>query len=85
MTEFQFNGVKVTEEEMIELMQQSQDYMVQQEAEIRKAYGVSDETASAILYLRGRSRYTEEKEAELVRRDIEGNPIPLGKVLRGEF
>lgn len=85
MTEFVFNGVSMSEEEFNQALEESQEFMVAQEKEIREKYGVSENTASAILYLRSRSRWTLEKENELVERDKVGNPIPLGKVLRGEF
>lgn len=85
MTEFVFNGVSMNEEEFQQALEESQEFMVAQEKEIREKYGVSENTASAILYLRSRSRWTLEKENELITRDKAGDPIPLGKVLAGEF
>lgn len=44
---------------------------------------VTHRTASKIVYLRGRSRWTQEKEDELVRLDLAGEPVPF--VYDGEF
>lgn len=85
MTEFVFNGVPMTEEEFHQALDESQDFMIAEEEKISEEYGVSGNTASAILYLRGRSRWTLEKENELIARDKAGNPISLGVVLSGEF
>lgn len=84
-TEFVFNGVKVTEEEFQTLLKESAQAMAVQEEALVKAYGISEETAGAIVYLRSRSRWTEAKEQELIERDKAGNPIALAVVLRGEF
>lgn len=84
-TEFYFNGEKMSEEELIEALKESENYMIAEEARIQAEFGVSNNTASAILYLRSRSRWTDEKERELINRDLNGYPIPLGKVLSGEF
>ena len=85
MTELYFNGKRVSEEEFEQMLNDSHEYMVEREKEIKKKFGVSENTASAILYLRSRSRWTLEKEAELIKRDKAGNPISLGAVLAGEF
>lgn len=85
MTEFVFNGVSMTEEEFNQALNDSQDFMIKEEKRIQEEYGVTENTASAILYLRGRSRWTLKKENKLITRDKAGNPIPLGKVLSGEF
>ena len=52
---------------------------------VQDRFTVSFETAENILYLRSRSRWTLEKEEELIRRDREGNPIKSVTVLSGEF
>lgn len=86
MTEFFINGTKIeNEEEFLEMLDKSQEYMIEQEKNIAETFQVSPDTASAIFYLRTRSRWTEAKEMELVNRDHEGNPISLGVVLSGEF
>jgi hypothetical protein len=85
MTEFVFNGVELDEEAFLGALAEAQEYMRDAEKQIRLDYGVSRNTASAIFYLRGRSRWTLKKEHELVDRDRAGDPIPLGKVLSGEF
>lgn len=85
MTEFSFNGVEMDQESFMEALDLAQESMMESESAIRQQYGVSGQTASAIFYLRGRSRWSEEKEKELVDRDRAGNPISLGAVLSGEF
>jgi len=81
-----FNGERVeSQEELGRLLRASTETMEAVERDAKALYGVSDQTASAIVYLRSRSRWTEEKEMELVRRDLAGDPIPLGTVLSGEF
>lgn len=84
-TEFSLNGEEVSEEELQEALNEAREEMVEAENNIREVFGVSAPTASAILYLRGRSRWTREKEEELIKRDKEGKPIPFGKILAGEF
>ena len=44
---------------------------------------ISQRCANFVLYLRGRSRWTQEKEDELIRLDKAGEPLP--NVLSGEF
>ena len=85
MTEFVFNGVELDEDAFFGALAEAQEHMIEAEREIRLNYGVSRNTASAIFYLRGRSRWTLEKENELVRRDHAGDPISLAMVLSGEF
>jgi hypothetical protein len=85
MTEFVFNGVELDEEAFLGALAEAQEHMIDAENQIRLDYGVSRNTASAIFYLRGRSRWTLEKEHELVKRDHAGDPISLGMVLSGEF
>jgi hypothetical protein len=82
MTEFFF---KVSEKEMHRRLKESQEMMLQAEREIVRRFGVSDNTASAVVYLRTRSRWSVEKELELIEKDRAGNPIALGTVLSGEF
>lgn len=85
MTELWFNGMQVSEEEFNQMLNDSQEFMIEEEKKIKEKFHVSDDTASAILYLRSRSRWTLEKETELIERDHAGNPISLGAVLSGEF
>jgi hypothetical protein len=86
MTEFFINGTQVeNEEEFIDMLNKSQEHMVEMEKNIADTFEVSADTASAILYFRGRSRWTWEKEKELIDRDRAGDPISLGVVLSGEF
>lgn len=66
-------------------MDEWQDAVLDEHKKIELEYGVSAPTANAIYYLRSRSRWTEEKEQELIDRDHWGNPIPLNMVLTGEF
>lgn len=85
MNEFNFNGVEVNEEQFIALCESAESAINWELEEIHDRYGVSDETANAIVYLRGRSRWTIEKEQELVQRDLTGNAIPMNQVLSGDF
>lgn len=86
MTDFFINGEQVEDEAaFVKALDEAQEYMITQEKEIREKFDVSDDTASAILYLRGRSRWTPEKELELIERDKAGDPISLGAVLSGDF
>lgn len=80
-----FNGQKVTRDQLMAAIDESQEHMVAEEKRIAEEFGVSNETASAIHYLRFRSRWTQEKETELIERDKSGIPISLGTVLSGEF
>jgi hypothetical protein len=85
MTEFYWNGREVSEAEFLSLADASQEAFVLDAKELVESIGVSRETADAILYLRGRSRWTQEKEDELISRDKAGNPISINVILRGEF
>lgn len=85
MTEFMFDGVELDETAFLGALAEAQEQMIEAEKDVRIHYGVSRNTASAIFYLRGRSRWTMEKEQELVARDHAGDPISLGMVLSGEF
>ena len=68
-----------------EAMAEWQDAMIRDQRDIEKEFSVSASTASAIQYLRTRSRWTQGKEDELITRDHDNNPIDLGEVLSGEF
>lgn len=86
MTELYLNGEHFDDEEsFLAALNESQDRVIDQENKIKEEYDVSSNTASAIFYLRSRSRWTLEKENELVERDHANNPIPLGAVLAGKF
>lgn len=80
-----WNGRRVTHEEFDELLVSAEEEELRAEDEIMQRVGVSRPTASAIIYLRSRSRWTVEKELELIERDRAGNPIPLSEVLSGIF
>jgi DNA-directed RNA polymerase subunit F len=79
----------VTDEEGAQkIMDEWQDAMIEEQHDIEKRMGVDANTASAIQYLRTRSRWTQEKETELVDRYHAGNPIPLssnGRVLMNDM
>ena len=60
-----------------------QEAMLEDQKNIAKLLNVTLYTAGLIQYLRTRSRWTEEKEAELVRLDQTGEAMP--NVLAGEF
>jgi hypothetical protein len=68
-----------------EAMDLWQDSMDEEQRQIAQDLGVSEETASSIQYLRTRSRWTQEKENELIARDKAGNPMDPDLVLSGEF
>lgn len=85
MPEFFFNGKRVTEDEMNRLIEASAGAIMREEAEVMREFNVTQYTAAGIVYLRGRSRWTQEKENELINRDHAGNPIPLNSVLSGDF
>lgn len=86
MTEFFVNGEQMEDDEAFNrALDEAQDRMIEAEKLIQNQFSVSEETASAIFYLRTRSRWTPEKEIELIERDHTGRPIPLGQVLSGEF
>ena len=86
------NGVAVMEidpsgdmDALNEAMDAWHDAQEQECREIAKTLGVSDATAGAIQYLRTRSRWTPEKEEELIARDKAGNPIDVSLLMTGEF
>jgi hypothetical protein len=83
--ELYFNGERVSEPELYSALDEVQEYMIDEEQKVAEKFGVSTSTASAIVYLRTRSRWTSEKEKELVDRDKAGNPFELGLVLSGVF
>jgi hypothetical protein len=86
MTEFFIDGEKVENKEaFVRALNVAQEVMVEQEKNIAETFEVSPDTASAIFYLRTRSRWTWDKERELIDRDHAGDPISLGAVLSGEF
>ena len=60
-----------------------QEAMLEDQKNIAKLLNVTLYTAGLIQYLRTRSRWTEEKEAELVRLDQAGETMP--NVLAGEL
>jgi hypothetical protein len=70
---------------MAELQTNSNAFCVSYAEELGKKLGVSTAVALGICYLRSRSRWTQEKEDEIIRRAKEGNPIDGGDILSGEF
>jgi hypothetical protein len=72
-------------ERFSKLMAQYQDALALEMQKLAEKLGVSEQTASAIQYLRTRSRWTQKKENELIRRDKKGNPVDFAKILSGEF
>lgn len=84
--EFFVNGIRMQDErEFTDALDMMHETLTLDQAGIQEKLGVSEETASAIQYLRTRSRWTPEKELHLIVRDKQGDPIPLGYVLSGEF
>lgn len=59
------------------------DETVKYEQKVAQELGVSEYCASLITYLRGRSRWTQGKEDELVSLDKTNQPLP--NVLAGEL
>lgn len=70
-------------DELTELMGEWQDAMIEDQKDIAKTLNVSLGAASSIQYLRTRSRWTQNKENELVRLDQAGEKFP--DVLSGDF
>lgn len=71
------------DKEFAHVMHTLQEEQQSYEFGISNEYSVSGETASAIAYLRSRSRWTEEKEQHLVELDHAGKKLP--DVYSGEF
>lgn len=83
---FFVNGIQMQDErEFTDALDMMHETLAMDQAALQENLEVSEETASAIQYLRSRSRWTPEKELELIVRDRQGDPIPLGYVLSGEF
>jgi hypothetical protein len=76
-----------SDENSLEKFQDVMDVWVEAEVEyeekVMKDLGISHKAASAICYLRTRSRWTQEKEDYLVKLDKEGKELP--NVLAGDF
>ena len=70
-------------EQFQKAMDQLQDSMIEEEKRIAEEFSISKKAASAILYLRSRSRWTQEKEDHLIRLDKNGEELP--NVLAGDF
>ena len=77
------NGVEMAPDEFDAALAEVHVAMAEEERSIAATYGCSDECASAISYLRSRSRWSEAKEAHLVALDRTGEPLP--DVYSGEF
>lgn len=82
---FELSGDATQEEKdaFNKAMNTQQDAMSKDEKNIASTLNVSLHTAGLIQYLRTRSRWTQEKEDELVRLDQAGETLP--NVLAGEF
>jgi hypothetical protein len=86
MTEFYINSQKIDDpDEFLRIMNEMQEEIVAEIDRVQQEFDVRDDTANAIVYLRSRSRWTHSKELELIERDHAGCPIPLNRVLSGEF
>ncbi len=64
-------------------MDMLQDEKIAEENRESKRLGISKDAASTIMYLRTRSRWTQEKENHLIQLDKQGETLP--NVLAGEF
>lgn len=64
-------------EEFQEVMNSLQDAMMDYEAQIAKELNCSEWAACDIIYLRSRSRWTQELENEILRLDKEGKHPPV--------
>jgi hypothetical protein len=65
------------------LMYKVQDGYQEEIDNIQEEHQISSACAAAVWYLRSRSRWTEEKEQQLINMDRRGEPIP--NVGAGEF
>lgn len=77
------NPTQEEKDEFNAMMDAYQEVMIEDQENIAKTLNVSQRAAGLIQYLRGRSRWTLEKENELVRLDQAGEELP--NVLAGEF
>ena len=68
---------------LTKIMEQMQESMVTEQEEIAKELGVSYLCAAYIQYFRTRSRWTREKEQQLIDWDKTGKPLP--NVCAGDF
>lgn len=70
-------------EEQIDALQQfmnnANDAMVEYAQEVAEDLNISESLALDVVYLRGRSRWTPELEAELIRRTQAGEKINIGE------
>lgn len=79
-------GITATQEQkdaFNKLMDAWQEAMLEEQKNIAQNLNVTLYAAGLIQYLRSRSRWTQEKEDELVRLDQAGEELP--NVLAGEF
>ena len=74
--EFAGSGIEAVEDKFNEVMNAMQDAHIEYEQKIAAELSVSETCASNIVYLRSRSRWTQEAENELIRRDKAGEPAP---------
>lgn len=66
-----------------ETMNEANQKMIDYTEQLASELHVSIECARSIVYLRGRSRHTQEKENELIRLDQSGEELP--NVYSGDF
>lgn len=65
------------------MMDAWQDAMIEETGKVARELEVSENCASSVIYLRTRSRWTQEKEDQLIQWDREGTELP--NVFSGEF
>lgn len=70
-------------DELNNLMADIQDANVKYWQELSKELNISYQCAMYVCYLRGRSRWTQEKENQLIKMDQAGETLP--NVLAGDF
>lgn len=70
-------------EKVSDFMNEVQDGYAREITRISKELGIPEGSAGDIWYLRTRSRWTQEKEDQLIKLAKEGKPLP--NVLAGEF
>jgi len=75
-------SIEVPIDDPVKMDEFSKAMAAQQEAHIKyigdvaKELGINEDAANDIVYLRGRSRWTQEKEDYLVKLAKEGKPLP---------
>ena len=80
---FFLNGIELPDEKIDEVMDELQDIYELAQQQTAKELELNEDDAGLILYLRSRSRWTQEKENYLIQLSKEGKKLP--NVLSGEF